>query len=66
MSRWTHVICVQCWNAKNPDRPARETGVGYDENCCYCGVATNDGIYIRDAPSNTACKGEHKEDKSDV
>lgn len=29
------------------------------ELCCFCGYATNDGIYIRYNPSLIPCKGVH-------
>ena len=49
-SKWTHNICVPCWNSKNPDRLAVSINNSPDDICCYCGERNNDGIYVRDDP----------------
>ena len=57
--KWTHTICCDCWDKKNPDRPTtaetRANDSGVDERCCYCGQHTRTGIYIRDSIDNTIC-----------
>lgn len=47
---WTQPICQNCWIARNPDRDPVRVKDGEAENCCDCGEATNDGIYIRANP----------------
>lgn len=45
-ANWTHLICMGCWNAKNPLVPApdrRSAGL-----CCYCGKTTYGGIFVTD------------------
>ncbi len=64
MSQWTHSICYGCWLKKDPNSdPARLKQESAEvETCCYCGNETREGIYLRDNPNNTICKGEHKDD----
>lgn len=49
---WTQPACDDCWDERNPDRPARRIIAGYraTEKCCYCGGATTSGIYVRENP----------------
>lgn len=51
-SKWTHQICVPCWNDKNPDRTVvpQDYTKGASEVCCYCEVTNNSGIYYREDP----------------
>lgn len=63
MSRWTHNACYDCYGKKYPKRtPHRlkpEEGQSLPmEACCYCGKETPDGIYVRDDPETTPCKGK--------
>jgi hypothetical protein len=59
MSRWTHSICSDCWQLKNPDRePTRIVDATMDA-CCYCGADHTSGIYLRDDPSALLCFGAH-------
>lgn len=59
---WTHAICDDCWDKKNPDRPSPRSNVGEMELCCYCGKKTRSGIYVRgnpkDAPHCAKAPGE--------
>lgn len=57
MSRWTHAICLQCWDEKNPDRiPHRVVGgLEIMDECCFCGKATAAGIYVRVDPVSLRC-----------
>ncbi len=57
-SKWTHVICVECWLERNSNDPITVKG-GMRELCCYCGRSTNGGIYVRDNPNDLRCRGEH-------
>jgi len=53
-----HAICAPCWNALNPDRPARSTFIlGPPEVCCWCGRDTTHGIYLRADPEFLRCGG---------
>jgi hypothetical protein len=63
MSRWTHSICQDCWDKKNPDRQAfRLASVGHDEEkCCYCGKPHTSGIYVREDPAQVPCGGHAPE-----
>lgn len=69
MSVWTHSICDPCWAKREPNRtPVR---VRYPEegsnqsHCCFCGDHHGSGIYVRNNPTKTLCKGtgpEHEEE----
>jgi hypothetical protein len=62
-SKWTHAICADCWDKKNPERPALRTPegmeqkVGASETCCYCLWPTRSGIYVREDPNLLKCRG---------
>ena len=66
MSKFTHNICYDCWNIRNPDRKAIRVSTARmnPDKCCYCGKDTNSGIYIRDNPDapDMLCHGIHKDD----
>lgn len=48
-SRWTHLLCDDCWKLRHPGRvPVR------------CGFATNSGIFVRVDPREMPCGGERK------
>jgi hypothetical protein len=51
---WTQAICDLCWlrqfPGKQPVRARNEMGVSDHEQCCYCGTATESGIYMRADP----------------
>ncbi len=60
MSKFTHAQCTDCWNERNPDKQTSRVLGSDTEACCYCGMATKAGIYVRDDPKNTNCKeGAH-------
>ena len=63
MSRWTHPICVACWNKRHPESQIAEGLVAPDESCCWCGKGTC-GIYVRADPSTVPCKGDHSPESS--
>lgn len=53
MSKWTHPICeedFQIETGQYPDTAARVVDPEV-EICCFCGRATNSGIYIRQDPN---------------
>lgn len=62
MSKWNHAICDSCWPSfnvrhMNLDEPYRVIARP-DEVCCYCGEATNSGIYVREDPTLVPCNGQ--------
>ena len=58
MSKWTHRICPECWNAQHPDKPTSlGRGAGTDR-CCYCGEDTAGGIFVRADPWMVRCQGQ--------
>lgn len=59
MSRWTHAICVPCWNDRRPEKAVNEDDYtdGSHEDCCFCGEPTRSGIYYRHNPDEARCKG---------
>jgi len=47
MTIWTHPICLRCWIGLHPGWvPARVLNDD-EEQCCFCGAKTSDGIYVR-------------------
>lgn len=67
MSRWTHSICVECWNKQRPENQVDhgELDNTEPEICCWCEGKTTTGIYLRADPAETLCQGIHKEKESD-
>ena len=57
---WTHRICEECWNKRNPDREPVKVKSQYDElkPCCFCGKETASGIFVRFDPKQLNCKCE--------
>ena len=60
MSKWTHVICIQCWDIKEPGRDPVTVLDGSEEVCCFCGQPTKAGIYVREDPKELECEGKHE------
>lgn len=58
-SKWTHAICPKCYQEKEPGRVPSVIRPEFaeDENCCFCGVATRDGIYYRADPVDCLFQG---------
>jgi hypothetical protein len=57
-SVWTHAICHECWNRRQPDKRILVT-LG-DELCCFCQRPRAAGIYVRENPAHLACRGQHE------
>ena len=60
MSNWDHSICEACWRLREgvnrlPDRAIS----GTPHSCCFCGLPTNGGIFVRQEPNspNLRCSG---------
>ena len=68
MGQWNHAICEECWKKRKPgEEPVRIIGL-VAELCCFCGNPTLDGIYVRQDPKKTFCKGEaayHKKEEEE-
>lgn len=49
---WTHGCCDECWDERH-DYAAKRIKAEYREreNCCYCGMTTLSGIYVRENPA---------------
>ena len=47
---WTHTICEECWEKKNPERKPVQFKKASKETCCFCGEAHKSGIYVRHDP----------------
>ncbi len=48
----TRAVCVGCWNARNPARPAPahvtdDCGNVEPEPCGHCGKTTTSGIFVK-------------------
>ena len=62
--KFTHSICVKCWNRMKPSFHTTEQGGGPIEICCFCGEETREGIYVRAAPEEPGhCPEEWPEDE---
>lgn len=49
---WTHNICEDCWNKRNPDRQAVKLIERGHMVCCFCGAHHASGIYVRHDPNS--------------
>ena len=58
MSQFTHSICDPCWIKRERDRIPHRLKERTTEICCFCGVAHNSGIYVREQPHLVLCKGD--------
>lgn len=66
MSRWRHLICDECYGTESeqddrlPAQPIR-VAVAFREgdDCCFCGLRTTSGIWIRKDPEGVKCGGVH-------
>ena len=49
-NRQTHDICDKCWELHNPGRKPFRTKPEWIEQspCCFCGVKTESGIFVRE------------------
>jgi hypothetical protein len=58
MSRFTHLVCEDCWKQIEPGRvPVRVIDSRTNE-CCFCGQITNSGIFVRRNPADLSCNAE--------
>lgn len=62
MSAWTHPVCPYCYDDLYPGREPVVVEPRTSETCCFCGIPTRSGIYVRADPSTPRfCEG-HKDD----
>ncbi len=54
-SRWTHAICIECWDMKHPMRRPTRVVEPDPVKCCFCGSHTDAGIWTRADPATTPC-----------
>lgn len=61
---WIHLVCDECWEAKNPGRCAVRLKITKMAECCLCGEDTRSGIYVRIDPDDDSlrCNGIHGEE----
>jgi hypothetical protein len=60
VSEWTHSQCDDCWDDRHPSpRTPVRTREKEQELCCFCGTPNISGIYVREDPLKTLCKGQH-------
>lgn len=52
---WTHNICSACWYDRNPNYGPVKVVNPQIVTCCFCGVSTNAGIFIRHDPTKLNC-----------
>jgi hypothetical protein len=57
MSRWTHSICEGCWEKRDPNREPVRVKDREVEIYCFCGLTHASGIYVREDPAKTLCRG---------
>ena len=54
-----HVICDACWSRREPDREPVRFRDPAEATCCFCGTATESGIYVREDGSVLRCGDRH-------
>ncbi len=59
MNPWTHSICDECWAKLEPGLDPGRMREPERETCCVCFKPHSSGIYLRRAPLELPCKGEH-------
>lgn len=59
MSAWTHACCINCYQVRHPGKVPNRVpeGMRVLEMCCYCLRNTQGGIYDRNNPADTRCRG---------
>jgi hypothetical protein len=62
-SDWNHVICLPCWEKREPNRLPIAITNPHVERCCFCGKLTDSGIYVRESPLKVKryCRGHDGE-----
>ena len=55
---WTHAICGPCWKRREPNRDPVVLKDAATTVCCFCRELTSEGIFVREDPKKTLCKGK--------
>ena len=58
MNKWTHSLCYECYENKEPGRVPHVLINPDLESCCQCLKRHRDGIYYRADPALLACHGQ--------
>lgn len=60
---WTHSCCDDCFDERTGGREPIRLQDAPEEICCFCGIATVSGIYVREDPDHDElfCGGMHDE-----
>lgn len=56
-----HVLCSDCWYARDPKRQPVLVYNAPPGVCCQCGKGTTVPIYIRQDPTTLPCGGAHSD-----
>ena len=55
MSAWNHSMCEACWAQHEPNRwPVRVIDLDTAYICCFCGITTYVGIFVREDPNDNS------------
>jgi hypothetical protein len=57
-SEWNHSACDECWGKFNLGEPYRLKEPPTTK-CCYCGAENSSGLFVKENPGKTPCKGIH-------
>jgi hypothetical protein len=52
-------MCFACWYKSRQGRDPARINSGKINYCCFCGIPTRSGIWVRGDPAHTPCKGAH-------
>jgi hypothetical protein len=59
VSAWNHSICDSCWTKNFSSREPVRIKDAQIETCCFCLGKTASGIFVRNDPRITLCRGNH-------
>lgn len=63
MPSWNHSICESCWRYREGiNRMPVRVNTGTAHQCCFCGLPTNGGIFVRENPNNPRLHCREHED----
>ena len=66
MSKWTHPICPACWKIHADTREPYRVIESPPEPCCFCGLSTDAGIFVRADPRPLRCQGIHEAESEKI
>ena len=65
MARWTHRLCAECFEARQPGRPAHGVVGDSGTRCCACGLGPARIPYRDDPKRYRYCRFVHPEGGED-